>query len=247
MSGGSWSLFNSAGSISLTSDLSCDVTPIGCGLTPARRSHTLVNPTYPDSLPLQPRIFALRLTPNRRGAKDSSLRSSLLPYCRPEAREVQVRYTGAARYVSLHATYLDGLENLAPRFVAPVPIWEALFVTISTPASFVSQGTAAAYPSVIFNGGASGGTVSQLAISSDSGYSATLSTNITLAASGVAQIDVSPPPFLSNAALLDVSQVATFVIMPGETNYLSMMKTGTVAFGTCTYVPRYWSYEDADV
>jgi len=235
---GSWSLTSEAGDLILSS--AADVLVTGGGLPPT-------------SALLAPREITLTLRARRSGVSLPVLRGQLLPFCRREIGLVGLQYEGLYRTLQLACSYVDGLDSLAPRFVAPDPRWVGdLSPGYSLPGPVVLLGTAAAAPSITLLGGSSGGTVSSITLT-NSGYADLefqLLFILTIAASTSVVIEVGRrtiqrlPGGSALSTLQAGSQLASFFLYPG-TNDLAIVKTGTVT-ASLQYSARYWSWEDAD-
>jgi len=252
---GVWSLEGS-GSLPL-SDVSAKVEAVPGGLMPQVK-RVLTLPALGDGsiyarARVEPRLVTLQLQSQRRGVKDGALRSALLPYCRPEAGLIAIQYVGLNGTLQLSMYYLDGLDDLAPRFIAPDPRWVgALSAGSALPGTAMSIGTAATEPTITIVA-SSAVTVTQIALENagftDLAFRLNLSLSLAAGQSAVFIIAArTATRYTGGASLLSViqpgSDFANFLIYPGA-NVLTITKTGTLT-ATLQYNERYWSWEDID-
>lgn len=249
MAGGTWLLQGAAGELALA-DVSVAVAPAGAELPPIQRILQRSGgglSVYAGDL-VAPRLITLDLASNRRAAKLPALRAALLPFCRPEAGAISLQYVGLARTLALTCYYLDGLEQLAPRFVAPNPLWIGADVgPLAFPATIDLVGTAAAQPRITLTGS---GTATAIGLTTGA-YSFTILLGLTLGAGEYAVIDLPlrtakkyPGGTAILSAVLPGSQLASFALYPGA-NVLTLTKTGSLT-ASLTYGARWWSWENAD-
>jgi hypothetical protein len=204
-----------------------------------------------------PREITLQLDSHRRSASLPRLRAALLLYCRPEGGTVRLRYVGAVRTVEIDVYYVDGLDRLALRFIAPDPRWklseiDGVVMPGGAWGSIIPVGTAAAYPKLTMHGP---GVVASLSLAADGTSGAGLFfSGVTLASGEILHCVPERMQFYTTGIgarqalpyLAPGSKPASFFFVPGVSHTVTSSFAASVT-AQYTYIPRYWSWEDADV
>jgi hypothetical protein len=259
---GAWYLirgYDDDGTLALA-DVSVTVDPPPVAPPPVE--HVLIRPAlghggmYARSR-VGPREITLQFDTHRRGTALTKLRAALQRYCRLEGGVVRLRYAGALRTIEIDVYYVDGLDRLALRFIAPDPRWRLSLAEGETEPGGIWQdiipvGTAFTYPTLQIAGP---GTVTALTMSPDLlPGGALFFPGLTLASGEILHCVPEQMRFYTTGV---GARQALSYLAPGSKPSLFYFVPGTpitrgyaVSSGmivSCAYIPRYWSWEDADV